>query len=112
MQKLLQVNKHTRYKVHIIKVHNIVILSTAVSSQLGFTFCALIINRAPRLVVNINYVLLYHGAWAIAMVTFDVPREIYTHNMPVDRCLATKSSNCIFTVLIVNTNWYSTMVST
>ena len=22
---------------------------------------------------------------AIAMVTFDVPREIYAHNMPVDR---------------------------
>ena len=49
------------------------------------------------------------------MVTFDVPREIYAHNMPVDReiyCLATKSSNCIFTVFTVNTNWYSTMVST
>ena len=28
---------------------------------------------------------LYHGAWAIAIVTFDVPREIYAHKMPVDR---------------------------
>ena len=31
------------------------------------------------------YIYLYHGAWAIAMVTFDVPREIYAHNLPVDR---------------------------
>ena len=28
---------------------------------------------------------LYHGAWAITMVTFDVPQEIYAHNMPVER---------------------------
>ena len=28
---------------------------------------------------------LYHGVWVIAMVTFDVPQEIYAHNMPVDR---------------------------
>ena len=27
---------------------------------------------------------LYQGTWAIAMVTFDVPQEIYAHNMPVD----------------------------
>ena len=26
--------------------------------------------------------MLYHGAWAITIVTFDVPREIYAHNMP------------------------------
>ena len=26
---------------------------------------------------------LYHGAWAIAMVTFVVPREIYAHHIPV-----------------------------
>ena len=32
-----------------------------------------------------NYNRLYHGAWAIAMVTFDVLREIYAHNLPVDR---------------------------
>ena len=35
----------------------------------------------------------------------------YAYNMPVDReilCLATKSSNCIFTVFTVNTNWDST----
>ena len=25
------------------------------------------------------YLLLYHGAWAIAMVTFDLPQEIYAH---------------------------------
>ena len=23
---------------------------------------------------------LYHGAWAIAMVTLDVPQELYAHN--------------------------------
>ena len=32
-----------------------------------------------------KYCYLYHSAWAIAMVTFDVLREIYAHNMPVDR---------------------------
>ena len=31
------------------------------------------------------FIYLYHGAWAIAMVTFDVLREIYAHNLPVDR---------------------------
>ena len=28
---------------------------------------------------------LYHGVWTIAMVTFDVLREIYAPNLPVDR---------------------------
>ena len=71
-------------------------------------------------------ILLYDGdiicivcTWKVYLqyiykhLTFDVPRKIYGHNMPVDReCLATKSSNCIFTVFTVDTNWYSTMVST
>ena len=27
----------------------------------------------------VMYIGLYHGVWAIAMVTFDVPREIYAY---------------------------------
>ena len=33
--------------------------------------------------LGVGYWYLYRGAWAIAMVTFDVPREIHAHNMPV-----------------------------
>ena len=34
--------------------------------------------------MNLSYHFLYHGAWAITMVTFDVPRELYAHNLLPD----------------------------
>ena len=29
-------------------------------------------------------IYLYHGAWVITTVTFDVPRELYAHNLLAD----------------------------
>ena len=31
-----------------------------------------------------KYSNLYHGAWAITIVTFDVPLELYAHNLLAD----------------------------
>ena len=39
------------------------------------------------IIYNYNYynIIYIYGAWAIALVTFDVLREIYAYNMPIDR---------------------------
>ena len=34
--------------------------------------------------IYIYIYILYHGVWAITIVTFDVPRELYAHNLLAD----------------------------
>ena len=39
--------------------------------------------------------LLCHSAWVITIVTFDVPRELYAHNLPPDREIPLLMHICI-----------------
>ena len=42
-------------------------------------------NKFINLFLDISPSLtLYHGTWADTMVTFEVPRALYAHNMAVD----------------------------
>ena len=38
------------------------------------------IHKVHIIIYNYNY----HGVWVITIVTFDVPWELYAHNLPVD----------------------------
>ena len=44
-----------------------------------------LVSKVEVTVRLVQYRSLYHGAWTIAMVTFDVPVGDICRNMPVDR---------------------------
>ena len=47
-------------------------------------------NKQTDQLNRLNNTLLYHGAWEITIVTFDVPRELYAHNLLPDREILTQ----------------------
>ena len=42
------------------------------------------IQAQPLILETLQYLLLYHGRVLVAMVPFDVPRELYAHNIRLD----------------------------